>query len=719
MRKKISPEKKTVSDAEVDAFLLAGATEAEEATEQLALGMAAGELIADEHALLRGLNPEQEAIVDHFEGPCLSQAVAGCGKTHSVVERIARLVKRGVPGEQILAVTFSKKAADEMNHRLRKLGISSARVGTFHSLCLQILKEDATEWGSWQVDERNRARSVLKEVVGFKYLKWDNHDFGKLTRYITICKANLWAWDSPEAVSYAREQFGFHGPKASEAYNLSDDLMHQAGMLTFDDFLIFANKHLDIDTNREAWAAKWSQIIVDEYQDTNRAQDSVIEKLARDHRNLMVVGDVAQAIYAFRGAQPSFIQNFEERWKAKRVAMVRNYRSGRAIIAAANAIIAPAKFRMPEEMVAERVSEGSVQVKRCANFDAEGSEIVSWAKRTLEEGGSLTDCTVLFRTNAQSRAVEEALLKAKVPYVLVGGVSFYERKEVKDLLGYLRVAAGTDHDGDAVRRCINAPFRYLGKAFVERVREAARGRADWPGIIRDVAEQDGIQARQARSAHEWASLIDKVSAMLQPTRKIDPDTGISEERPGEPPADILNYLVNATQYIRAVEKEEGAESVESSSAANVRELIRVSTAFGSVPDFLAYIDATIKASTKQRKDGQAGGDRVLLMSIHRSKGLEWPKVWVVGCNEMILPHVKGDIEEERRLMYVAVTRARDELVLSYAAEFSTRAGMKNGEPSVFLRQAAAAGALKLPEEDAQPMVVVDPRSLFPGRATLQ
>jgi DNA helicase-2/ATP-dependent DNA helicase PcrA len=637
------------------------------------------------------LNAEQQSVVAHVSGPCVVQAVAGCGKTHAVVERIAALVKSGVAGETILAVTFSKKAADEMNARLVRLGIVTARIGTWHALCLQILKDDATEWGRWPVDEKDRAKTILKEALGYKNLKWTDADFGKVRRFIGRCKANLWAWDSAEAMTLAQKEFGGrNSTMAVRAYELSDSMIHASGLLTFDDMLVFVNRHLSIEDNRVRWAAKWAYMIVDEFQDNNRAQSEIGRALVQDHRNYMVVGDCAQSIYAFRGSSPEHIMRFEAEWTAARVAMVRNYRSGRAIVAAANAIIRPAAVRMPEEMVAERDLDGKVTALRVPTFDSEGAEIVRWVQAS---GQPLRDHCILFRTNAQSRAIEEALLKAKMPYVLVGGSSFYERKEVKDLLGYLRVAAGVDRDGDAVRRCINAPFRFLGKAFVERVMDLARQPRDgiasfWPTVVREAASQAGVQQRQRSSAEQWAMLVEQVCEMMTPqmrvTKIVDQVDGTTEVMREERPDAILNHIINRTDFIRALEKDEGEESVESSAAANVREMIRVASAFQTVKELLEYVATTIAAATKQRKDGQAGGERVTLMSVHRSKGLEWPRVWVVGCNEQILPHAKGDIEEERRLMYVAATRARDELVLSYVSEFATRSGVKDGIPSRFL-----------------------------------
>ncbi len=328
-------------------------------------------------------------------------------------------------------------------------------------------------------------------------------------------------------------------------------------------------------------------------------------------------------------------------------------------------------------MVPMRGVVGKVAVTPSANLDAEGEHFAAWVTEIVRDGGKYSDCTALFRTNAQSRALEESLLARKIPYVVVGGTSFYERKEVKDLLGYLRVAAGRDASGDAVKRSINAPFRYLGSAFVERlVDEVAKGDHTWsdvPALVEAVCARAGVQSRQRASANDWVALVCDVGRDLA-----------SEDPAVRSPRAILDELVSRTRYIEWLEKEEGGESLENSRGSNVRELIRVADRFATVGDLLDYIDKTVRAARKQREDKQAGGERVLLMSVHRSKGLEWPHVFVSGCNEDILPHRMGEPEEERRLMYVAATRARDSLVLSYVVELATRAGIKAAVPSRFL-----------------------------------
>jgi DNA helicase-2/ATP-dependent DNA helicase PcrA len=619
----------------------------------------------------KSMNPEQLQAIYHDNGPCVLMAQAGSGKTRSLVHRIARLIERGVPEEAILAVTFSKKAATEMNERLKSLGVKQARVGTWHSLCLQILREDNTEWGHWAIDDHDNAKYILKDVLGFKGIKWENADLGKVQQFIGLCKANLYGSSSEDAQELAFDLFDDNADQAMLAYVKYQEQLAARGLLTFDDFLVYAWLHLQDESVRRVWAAKWRYLLCDEAQDNNLAQKRLQEMLARDHRNIMVIGDPCQAIYSFRGSKPDYLLSFAHDWNASNIVMNRNYRSGSAIVRVANDIIRHAEHRVDADMIAERPETGSVNVVASLDFDEEGTTFIGWLQTHLAQGAKLSDCTALYRTNAQSRALEEVLIGAKIPYIIVGGSGFYERKEIRDVLSYVRVATRRDNVQDNVKRCLNAPFRYLGKAFIDRVLEAWNDDTDPTALVRSVAEQAGIQRRQLSSALEWAALIEQLRAQVLT----------------EKPAAVLNKLVERTKYIEWIREDEGDETVENSHQLNVRELIRTADRFASIDSLLTYIDNTLAAAARQRKDKQAGGERVLLMSCHRSKGLEWPHVFVAGCNDLVLPHIRGELEEERRLMYVAVTRARDSLTLSYVKEFSRPHGVVDADPSPFLIEA--------------------------------
>jgi DNA helicase-2/ATP-dependent DNA helicase PcrA len=632
----------------------------------------------------RNMNPEQLAAIRHQDGPLALLAQAGSGKTRALVHRIARMVAEGTRPSKILAVTFSKKAADEMNERLDQLGVEGARVGTWHSLCLEILREEGYE--DWKIDEGGRAGMILKDVLGYRAMDWRGADAGEVERFIGWCKAHGERADSKFAADLATERYVVMGDAANylQAYRLYQKQVEAEKLLTFDDFLLFAYEVLSIEANRQKWAARWKYLLQDEAQDANLVQVRIAELLARDHRNYLVVGDVAQAIYGFRGSSPLHLHNFAGAWQAETVVMNRNYRSGRAIVDVANKVIAPAAVRLPTDMLGERDAEGSVAVRACDDLDDEGAELAEWAKNLAQTGAKLSDVCVLYRTNAQSRAVEEALLNKRIAYVVIGGTSFYERKEVKDLLAYLRVAAGRDNDGEeSLRRSINAPFRFLGKAFVDKVLRA-RGTLDQR--IRQACNEAGVQYRQRQSAEMYSTLVATIQVQMQQAGIEGRDASKSK------PHNILTHLVDTTRYIDWLEKESGSEGTENSRGANVREMVRIAERFDTVGELLDYVDE-MQAAAKRKMRGDKG-ERVTLMSIHRSKGLEWPHVWVCGCNELVLPHGMGDLEEERRLMYVAVTRARDELVLSYVRKFAYREGVRDAFPSCFLRDAGLLGSMQ-------------------------
>jgi DNA helicase-2/ATP-dependent DNA helicase PcrA len=622
----------------------------------------------------RGKNEEQLEVVRHREGPLRVLAAAGSGKTEALVARVACLIDAGVDPQRILGVTFSKKGASEMDARLRKYGVAGCSIQTWHSFCYRVIREQPTREASWQVDD-NKAKTYVKQALGYKHENWSGADATKVRNFIGRCKANWWAPDNAAVLPFARSIFRNDGARAQRVYAISEALIETAGLLPFDNMLcIVANLFAEDEEARREWASRYDYVLTDEVQDNSPVQEALQEFLARDHRNLMVVGDMCQSLFSFRGSDPSLLDGFAEKWSAKSITMHRNYRSGRAIVAAANAVIRDGKYKLPVDMVAERKLEGQIAIVACETQEDEAREIVTETKRQLADGKRLSDIMVLVRLNAQTRALEDELLREKIPYVVMGGVSFYERKEVKDLLAYLRVAIGRDESGDGIKRCINAPFRFLGAKFVECVQDEKQSdpEASWSDCVTRASERAGIQRRQVQSAAEWVRMIESVRAGIYP----------GPERKAPRANDVLEDLVRRTGYLQWLEKEEGEESVESSHAANVREMIRVAREFATVGELLDYVDQTVREATTQKRRRQ--GDVLTVMSCHKSKGGESPVVWVMGCNEDVLPHAKGDIEEERRIMYVAVTRARDRLILSYVKRMATRIGVKELAPSRFL-----------------------------------
>lgn len=665
----------------------------------------------DPETILAGLNPEQREVALHDLGPLLVAAVAGAGKTHALICRILYLVKvRHVDPARILAVTFSRKGADEIGDRLTsKVPNHGARIGTFHSLALQILKVEREEYESWTIDDRNSYRYCIKDATGFKEMDWKDADITLLESFIGFAKCNLAHPDSDVAFAIA-SQFAQRSKKPVspsrmvQAYARAEELRRDRKLLTFDDMLLEAVELLrDDDGIRTRWAMKWDYVMQDEAQDQNLGQLLMGEYLSKDHRNYMLIGDPAQTIYTWRGAQPSKLLGFEKEWNAKVVLMHRNYRCNDLVVRAANGALAAMdpSTKLDMTMTGERKLTGLLTSRQYMTLDDEGEGITSMIVQAIEDGAQPRDFAILYRTNAQSRAPEEALIGARLPYQIIGGTCFYERREVKNLLAYLRLAAGTGKLDD-IGRCINAPFRFLGKAFVERVEEAAK-EADsaphktgkgWGDLIRTVSRQAGIQRRQIESAENWAELIERISFRIERAK-----TAVHGSEPYTQglPARVLEDVVRETRYTEWLIKDEGEESTENSRVSNIREMIRAATRFNTVAELLAYVDKTIAASKEQRKSKE-DPNKVTLCSLHRSKGLEWPNVFLIGCSEGILPHARAEEpEEERRLFYVGVTRARDALHVSCAMYIALGNRVMPTVPSHFLDEAG------IPAQPAQPV----------------
>lgn len=658
-------------------------------------------------SLLEGLNPEQQEIVLHNTGALLCAAIAGSGKTTALVRRIAMLwIAYGVEPIRVLALTFSKKAAEEMTSRLVALlpgeVSNAARVGTFHSLAMQFLREEMGDFKKWQVDDANRYRQVIKDCLGYKGMRWDSADLTTVEQFIGRCKASCALAGSPEAYALAEAFYkklpcGQRMPaQLTEAYERAEQERHARLLLTYDDMLIEMWWRLSETPSVAArWASRWDYLLQDESQDENPVQRAICEILAATHRNYMVVGDPAQSIYGFRGADPSGILSFAKAWDAKVVELHRNYRSGDSIVEAANGLL---RSMTPGTTLGTQITPlrgvaGNVQLEEFGDADDEAEAVVQHIQEIQADGKRWKDFVCLYRTNAQSRALEEQCLASRIPYVVIGGTNFYERKEVKDVLAYLRLAAGRGTFDD-VRRSINAPFRFLGREFVSKVEELAdrqdsREGISWTEIVRGLASSNAarIQARQRESAMQWCDLIDKMARRIrQATELAERDPVAAAVNPARPGA-MIDGLLMETEYVKWLTRDEGAESPENNRVSNIRELVRASERFNTVDGLLDYIDETLEAA-EAAKNGEEGVDRVTMMSIHRSKGLEWPVVFLIGANEKLLPHGKAeDINEERRLAYVAMTRARDDLFVSYLARASYGAKVLDLDVSRFVIEA--------------------------------
>lgn len=638
-------------------------------------------------------NPEQQEVVEHVQGPILVASVAGSGKTAALVGRVARLVEKGIDPKRILAVTFSRRAAREMQERLdARLGPrSGARIGTFHSVALEILRGETAEFESWEVND-GRYHLLVKQVTGWNEMEWKEADPSVIERFISLAQCDLATPESEtareiaEKIWTARRKPDAIPVKLLEAYQRAEDARREKRILTFDAMMMTAVLTLQSDPAALArWRARWDFVLADEGQDNNGAQHEMGRLLAFLHKNYMLVGDPAQNIYSWRGARPTRLMLFKEEWPgAKVVYMNRNYRCGARIIAVANRVLTamPEATRLPMLMKAERGTEGALSARRYVDYDEEAGAIADRIRvETTETAGAtrraLRNYAVLYRTAAQSRALEEAFLAARVPYHLQSGLNFYERAEVADLLAYLRIASGAG-TSEAVSRCLNRPFRFIGKATLAKVEAEARiPHADmtWPSVVRRTAASGGLQSRQVESLLGWAALMEECAKRIGFTT-ANPD------KPAGKPVALLELILSRTKYTEWLQKEEGEET-ENSKVSNVRELVRVATKFASVAEFLAFTDETLRKAKEAARSGEQV-DSVTFITMHASKGLEWPTVFLVGINERVLPHSRAeDPDEERRLFYVGVTRARDELHLSCIREAVVSGRVVPLAPSVF------------------------------------
>jgi len=605
------------------------------------------------------LNEPQQEIVEWVDGPLLVSAGPGSGKTRVVVERIARLLEKGVRPESILATTFTRKAADEMNSRLESKGVNVRRmsVQTMHALCWRMIREHKLFRG-WKVDDKETYRIVLKTVVGYKQLNWIGCDVSSVESFISAARNNL---VSPEnSGGYLKNRY--RDPRYSQAYMLYAEAMAERKLLTFDDMLYYGVRLLETDQQvLDRARGQYIYVMVDEFQDSNYAQLQLAELIAAPEFNYMAVGDIDQAIYSWRGALPEFMLEFQEKYGAKLVELSINYRCAPAIMNAAARCIVHNEKRFSRELLANREDVARIKFMQAHSSDDEAELVREEIELLRADHVGFGGMRVLMRTNAQSRAIEEEFVRAKIPFVVLGSVSFYERKEIKDLLSYLRLLYDP-RDVMSGERAINRPFRYVGRRQLDNIRD----RVGAYGSYVDAAESILEEGRSARGL-DFVSLV----------RQFDADE--------DSPADTIRTIVNETGFVQYLMDEEGSDTPETSRAGNVAELIASATRFKKIPEFVEYVDQQIKL--RKRNQRQKTDSRVQVMTIHKAKGTEANTVFLIGANEGIIPHAKGDEEEERRLFYVAVTRAKDNLYVSTISGEEMATSMERTRPSRFVYEA--------------------------------
>jgi DNA helicase-2/ATP-dependent DNA helicase PcrA len=600
---------------------------------------------------LQGLNPEQKTAVLHERGPMLVLAGAGSGKTRVITHRLARLVETGADPRTIVAVTFTNKAADEMRERARRLLAGRplvSFVGTFHSWALRFLRRHAAAAGlppRFSIADSADQLALVKEAMGELGISDQVLTPGSVRARISAAKNAL-----VTASAFASSATDWAGERIGRVYLLYEKKLASAGALDFDD-LIFRAVRLMRD-RPEVFASERARVrhlLIDEYQDTNTSQDALVKLLGQGADSLAAVGDEDQAIYRWRGAEVEHILRFDEDFPGARIVpLERNYRSTSGILEAASGLVANNRRRRPKRLFADRGAGARVRLWRFDEDRTEAEEVVR-ALAAREERG---DVAVLYRTNAQSRSFEEELVRRRIPYVVVGGMKFYERAEVKDALAYLRLAARPEDDL-AFRRVVNVPARGIGQATLDRISNSARetGRSWWEV-----------------TADPPAELTERAKTSLGRFRHLLADLKESAER--DLPSVVLEHLLEVTGLAALYESSELPEDV--GRRENLAELVSSAREFERrSPEGATLADYLDSVSLATDADAAAGGRGVTLSTLHAAKGLEFPSVFVVGLEEGYLPHGQSgededELEEERRLLYVGMTRAKDELTLTLA-----------------------------------------------------
>nr|WP_286471770.1 UvrD-helicase domain-containing protein [Parabacteroides goldsteinii] len=640
---------------------------------------------------LNKLNESQREAVEYNEGPSLVIAGAGSGKTRVLTYKIAYLVHLGVVPQSILALTFTNKAAREMQERIAAItGDQTARrlwMGTFHSIFSRILRYEAEHIGypsNFTIYDTTDSKSLLKAIIKEMQLDDKVYRLGMVQSRISNAKNALVTWKAYEqSKELMQHDIDSKVPLLREIYKRYQNRCQQAGAMDFDDLLLQTNiLFRDHPQVLEKYRSFFQFVLVDEYQDTNFAQHLIVQRLCEQHRRICVVGDDAQSIYSFRGANIDNILQFKNQYPGCRIfKLERNYRSTQNIVNAANSLIHKNKEQIHKNVYSEKEEGSKVRISASYSDYEEGYAVASAINELrLRKDYDYADFAILYRTNAQSRILEEALRKRGIPYKIYGGLSFYQRKEIKDIISYLRLIVNP-HDEEAFKRVINYPSRGIGDTTVNKVIKAATennvslwtvlnapidyalpinsGTAKKLTDFREMIERF-IEQNTRLSAEEMAAIVVKESGIVSSLFQDRSVEGISKQ-------ENLQELLKGIAEFCELRREEGVEQV-------------------SLADFLSEVSLL----TDQDNDKDEQANKVTMMTVHAAKGLEFKNVFVVGLEEELFPSSMSKdnpraVEEERRLFYVAITRAEENCVLTYA-----KSRFRNGQsamcsPSRFLK----------------------------------
>ncbi|MEO8707090.1 MAG: UvrD-helicase domain-containing protein [Kofleriaceae bacterium] len=646
-----------------------------------------------ERIVVIGLNEEQRAAVEHGDGPLMVLAGAGTGKTRVLVQRIARLVETGAQPWEILAVTFTNKAAGEMRHRLRELLGNAADamwIGTFHSTCARLLRRYGERVG-----------------LGRNFVIFDDDDQVKLLERL-LKETGLDDQVSPRTILSRIDRaknrgvdprtvkVGIYDDEIDRLYPMYQDQLAKENAVDFNDLLLKVLALFQDDRAGKALKGKFRHVLVDEFQDTNRVQYDLVSGFAEYTRNLTVVGDDDQSIYAWRGAEPRNLLDFDRDFPdAKVIKLEHNYRSTQTILDTANGIIQHNRDRHAKALWTDRGAGDPVELYQAGDERGEAYFIAQSIRRMLDEGpASASDIAILYRTNAQSRVLEEHLRAARVPAKVVGAVSFFERKEVKDVIGYLRLLGNPAADS-AFERIVNVPPRGIGDTTVDRLRAAARA-SGW-GLLGAAklgarGEVAGLGPAPRRKLQTFVELVDGLCDVIAQGASV---------------AETIIQVVDRSGMRAKLEADGSAEARDR--LANLAELVSTATDFDDEVggDYDERDDGEIAPESPPRTgvdaflerialssagDQAPAAEQVVLMTIHVAKGLEWPIVFLAGLEDGLFPSLRerdgvGEdeaLEEERRLAYVATTRARERLILTHARTRRVWGEIRIGHPSRFL-----------------------------------
>lgn len=640
---------------------------------------------------LNKLNESQREAVEYNEGPSLVIAGAGSGKTRVLTYKIAYLVHLGLAPQSILALTFTNKAAREMKERIAAItGDQTARrlwMGTFHSIFSRILRYEAEHIGypsNFTIYDTTDSKSLLKAIIKEMQLDDKVYRLGMVQSRISNAKNALVTWKAYEqSKELMQHDIDSKVPLLREIYKRYQNRCQQAGAMDFDDLLLQTNiLFRDHPQVLEKYRSFFQFVLVDEYQDTNFAQHLIVQRLCEQHRRICVVGDDAQSIYSFRGANIDNILQFKNQYPGCRIfKLERNYRSTQNIVNAANSLIHKNKEQIHKNVYSEKEEGSKVRISASYSDYEEGYAVASAINELrLRKDYDYADFAILYRTNAQSRILEEALRKRGIPYKIYGGLSFYQRKEIKDIISYLRLIVNP-HDEEAFKRVINYPSRGIGDTTVNKVIKAATennvslwtvlnapidydlpinsGTAKKLTDFREMIERF-IEQNTRLSAEEMAAIVVKESGIVSSLFQDRSVEGISKQ-------ENLQELLKGIAEFCELRHEEGVEQV-------------------SLADFLSEVSLL----TDQDNDKDEQANKVTMMTVHAAKGLEFKNVFVVGLEEELFPSSMSKdnpraVEEERRLFYVAITRAEENCVLTYA-----KSRFRNGQsamcsPSRFLK----------------------------------